>query len=631
MRLHRRPELREPPQYRRVAEESDRERPVSRPAHGRRRPRDLRIRRTHGLEPRLSQTGHGRPDPARQRPGRDPRRRPQAREGRRRMGQDLPERRRRQPACRPPQPVHDARGARRRRRRSPQLQAEGHRPLPRDPRHQERPPRRLRRDRARDLHRFGDARPAAETQRSRRPRPILRESEHRTRKGLRHAPGGHRRPHRNARGRGRERAEDPEGRRPPRHGRRLRIRLDAPRRLREGAFVLRERDRLLRDRHAALRDEDRRRDPRPREGARHAAARQAGRRPRGRRRPDQEHQDPRGPQPLHRGDAGRNRQGGPACPEPRRRARMIALLLLLADVYHVSLSGNDANDGKSPAKAWKTVAKVNATAFSPGDQILFARGGEWREGLKAGSSGAPGKPIVYGAYGTGAKPKFWGSDVVTVGADGSTQVATPVAALLADHQFLLPGTWSWAGGVLKAKPGTYTACVRVDPVHSNGKNHLVFRDLVADESADARDGYGFRVMGSDAVRLEDCEAYRAGRHHFGTINSSNFVGLRLKCALAMPNCPGGATFYVSFSDPSRKSDSHQWIDCSAERFENPGQRNYQIFYDHGEGLGPILIQNMTSKGGRMSIGSSSTAPITIKGGLIEDATLEIFGDHVRVD
>jgi hypothetical protein len=308
-----------------------------------------------------------------------------------------------------------------------------------------------------------------------------------------------------------------------------------------------------------------------------------------------------------------------------------ALLLLLADIYYVSPQGNDANDGRSPAKAWKTVAKVNATPFAPGDQILFARGGEWRESLKASSSGAPGKPIVYAATGAGAKPKFWGSDVVTVGADGTAQVATPVAALLSNHEFLPAGTWSWANGALKAKPGAYTACVRVDPVHSNGKNHLIFRDLVADESADVRDGYGFRVMGSDSVRLEDCEAYRAGRHHFGTINSSNFVGLRLKCAVAMPNIPGGATFYVSFSDPSRKGDSHQWIDCSAEKLENPGQRNYQIFYDHGEGLGPILIQNMASRGGMLSIGSSSTAPITIKGGLIEDATLEIFGDHVHVD
>lgn len=86
---------------------------------------------------------------------------------------------------------------------------------------------------------------------------------------------------------------------------------------------------------------------------------------------------------------------------------MIALLLVLCgDTWHVAPGGNDANDGRSPQSAWKTVAKVNATAFQPGDQVLFARGGEWRESLKASSSGAPGKPILYAAYGTGAKPKF---------------------------------------------------------------------------------------------------------------------------------------------------------------------------------------------------------------------------------
>ncbi len=320
---------------------------------------------------------------------------------------------------------------------------------------------------------------------------------------------------------------------------------------------------------------------------------------------------------------------------------MLVLLLVLCDTYHVAPGGNDANDGRSPQAAWKTVAKVNAAAFQPGDQVLFARGGEWRESLKASSGGAPGKPILYAAYGTGAKPKFWGSrllrnaDFKPAGAKFALEVVDRVAAVLVDHEFLPPGAWSWENGTLTVDRdprarGVWTACVRVDPVHSNGKNHLVFRDLVADESADARDGYGFRVMGSDGVRLESCEAYRAGRHHFGVINSTNFTGEKLHCSLAMPACPGGATFYVSFSDASRKGDTHRWIDCSAERFENPGQRNYQVFYDHGEGLGPIFIRNLVSKGGKFSVGSSAQAPVTVEGGLLEDNSLEIFGDHCRV-
>ena len=316
--------------------------------------------------------------------------------------------------------------------------------------------------------------------------------------------------------------------------------------------------------------------------------------------------------------------------------------LAVSHTYYVNPGGSDANDGLTPEKPWKTVAKVNATAFAPGDQILFARGGNWRESLKASSSGAAGKPIVYAAYGDGtAKPTFWGSEILNNAnfkAGGTCPISSSVAAVLANHEFLKPDSWSWANNTLTitgADPGmdgrVYTACVRVDPVHSNGKDHLIFRDLKTDESADARDGYGFRVMGSDDVWLEDCEAWHAGRHHFGTINSTHFTGLRLRCASAMPNCPGGATFYVSYSDASRKGDTHQWIDCTGSNFENPGQRSYQIFYNHGEGLGPILIQNMISHGGMLSCGSSANAPVTIKGGSVEDATLEVFGDHAHVD
>lgn len=326
-------------------------------------------------------------------------------------------------------------------------------------------------------------------------------------------------------------------------------------------------------------------------------------------------------------------------------------------IFYVSPTGNDSNDGRAPEKAWQTAAKVNATRFAAGDQVLFARGGQWRESLLASSSGTAENPIVYAAFGEGRKPKFWGSDLLKnadftlfQGTTYKCRIARRVASVLVDQQFLLagdkaavltkPNTWFWEGGTLYLNPGgkdprsdhrLYSACVRVDCVHSNGKNHLVFRDLVGDESADARDGYAFRVMGSDNVRLENCEAYRAGRHHFGTINSSKFTGVGLHCAHAMPNIPGGATFYVSFSDASRSGDSHQWIDCSAEHFENPNQGSYQVFYDHGEGLGPILIQNMKSRGGKFSVGTSAKAPVTIKGGVIEDASLEIFGTNARVD
>jgi parallel beta-helix repeat protein len=84
-----------------------------------------------------------------------------------------------------------------------------------------------------------------------------------------------------------------------------------------------------------------------------------------------------------------------------------------ATVYYVSTSGSDSNTGTSTDKPWKTLAKVNSFSFNPGDQILFKRGEEWNGTITVKASGVSGSPITYGAYGTGAKPKIYGSEKIT--------------------------------------------------------------------------------------------------------------------------------------------------------------------------------------------------------------------------
>jgi hypothetical protein len=81
--------------------------------------------------------------------------------------------------------------------------------------------------------------------------------------------------------------------------------------------------------------------------------------------------------------------------------------------YYISPTGDDNNDGSSPAKAWKTIAKVNSTTFSPGDQILFERGGVWSETLILSSSGSQESPIVFGAYGDGGKSTIDGQNTIS--------------------------------------------------------------------------------------------------------------------------------------------------------------------------------------------------------------------------
>ena len=85
-----------------------------------------------------------------------------------------------------------------------------------------------------------------------------------------------------------------------------------------------------------------------------------------------------------------------------------------ATTYFVSTSGNDANPGTSEDLPWKSLARVNNFfKLYPGDQVLFKRGDEWSGTVTVRASGTAGSPIIYGAYGTGDKPKIYGSEIIT--------------------------------------------------------------------------------------------------------------------------------------------------------------------------------------------------------------------------
>lgn len=74
-------------------------------------------------------------------------------------------------------------------------------------------------------------------------------------------------------------------------------------------------------------------------------------------------------------------------------------------VYYVdSRGGNDGNTGTAPDAAWKTLEKVNATTFRPGDRILLRSGSLFKGQLWPKGSGTEGHPICVDMYGGGVKP-----------------------------------------------------------------------------------------------------------------------------------------------------------------------------------------------------------------------------------
>lgn len=81
-----------------------------------------------------------------------------------------------------------------------------------------------------------------------------------------------------------------------------------------------------------------------------------------------------------------------------------------ATYYVDALDGNDGFAGTSTNQPWRTLTRLNTQTLAPGDSVLLRRGCEWRETLSVLHGGTPGTPIVYGAYGTGARPLIIGSN-----------------------------------------------------------------------------------------------------------------------------------------------------------------------------------------------------------------------------
>jgi hypothetical protein len=78
------------------------------------------------------------------------------------------------------------------------------------------------------------------------------------------------------------------------------------------------------------------------------------------------------------------------------------------DYYVSSSGGTDTSSGRGTAQAWKTLERVNHASLAPGDSVWLKRGDVWYETLQSPSSGSPGHPITFAAYGRGERPVISG-------------------------------------------------------------------------------------------------------------------------------------------------------------------------------------------------------------------------------
>lgn len=182
--------------------------------------------------------------------------------------------------------------------------------------------------------------------------------------------------------------------------------------------------------------------------------------------------------------------------------------------YHVDADrGDDANDGKTPGAAWRSLDRVNAEVFRPGDAVLFRAGTRYRGQLRPRGSGdvVDGKvrAIRIGRFGEGPRPRIDGEgkhlDTLLL----RNVECWEVAGLEVTN--LGPGRKPWQTGVRIVADG----CGKL--------RHIHLRDLhVHDVNGDLRkshEGCGiyFESLGGrrshfDDLRIEDCLVERTDRN-----------------------------------------------------------------------------------------------------------------------
>ncbi len=200
---------------------------------------------------------------------------------------------------------------------------------------------------------------------------------------------------------------------------------------------------------------------------------------------------------------------------------IISPALSHAATYYVDTAGNDSNSGTSTTAPWRTVAKVNGRTYSPGDFILFKRGQTWNETLIVSSSGASGKHITYGAYGTGNRPVFNGGNTRSHCVEANNKDYITFSNLDANDG---------------ATNGFY--------VHDGDSHDFLVEDCIARSAGDL----GFLFKGTHNITLRRCEAttsywngfamqtftatYTAGPYLFEDCDSYNngHVGYDFQCA-----------------------------------------------------------------------------------------------------
>ncbi len=175
-----------------------------------------------------------------------------------------------------------------------------------------------------------------------------------------------------------------------------------------------------------------------------------------------------------------------------------------AQSYYVdAVAGDDSASGLSESTPWKSLERVNARTYLPGERILLKRGSVWNSTrLFAPGSGLPGKPIVVSSYGTGAPPVINGAGKYSAAVLLQNQEQWEIENLEVTN---LHPTNSTA-----TRYGIYVVAANIGAVEHIVLRNLSIHDVNGDPAVKTCGGIFFEVTGGttptwfDSLLVEGC-------------------------------------------------------------------------------------------------------------------------------
>lgn len=253
------------------------------------------------------------------------------------------------------------------------------------------------------------------------------------------------------------------------------------------------------------------------------------------------------------------------------RARLARIMIQNSRrTYYVdATNGDDANTGLSENRAWKTVAKVNATHFEPTDRILFKRGEVFAGQLAPTSNGNSESMITYGAYGSGNLP------IITMPSSCSFYISDDYHHMRFENLDFSGATAGYATVYCYDAHDLYfyNCIIRDSAVRSgasiNCSNHVSYNITL--DNCVFRDNYMNGILCASLTAhdmlVKNCTAYSNGH------DTSGDHGFYLGGGVIAENC----TAY------SNSAGGFKMNDNESEAFYYPIVRNC-ISYNNGQGL-----------------------------------------------